>query len=110
MLFAIFLPSRYPVVNHAQLSVGRWLSAEHFTVAGILAANDLLYSPDGKSQILAVQPASHSDQPNGHHHRHHPTIFVGVADIAAEARPYPVEFLEARSSLPKGQRRKFQLS
>ena len=107
MLFAIFLPSRYPGVNYAKLSVGRWLSAEHFTVAGILAANGLLYSHDGRSQILADRPSSHSGQPNGQHRRHHPMIFAGVAAVAAVARPYPVEFLKARSSLPKGQRHHF---
>ena len=106
MLFAIFLPSRYLGVNYVHLSVGRWLSAEHFTVAGKLAANGLLYSHDGKSQILADRLASHLDQSNGLYHRHHPTIFAGVA-ASAVARPYPVEFSKARSSLPTGQRHHF---
>ena len=76
-------------------------------MAGILAANDLLYSHDGKGQILADRPASHSGQTNGQNHRHHPTIFAGVAAVAAVARPYPVEFLKARSSLRKVQRHYF---
>ena len=107
MLFAIFLPSRYPGVNYAYLSVGHWLSAEHFTVTGILAASGLLYTHDGKGQILADLLASHSGQPNGRHHPHQLTIFAGVADVDAVARPYLVEFLKARSSLPKAQRHHF---
>ena len=108
MLFAIFLPSRYPGVNYAKLSVGRWLSAQDFTVAGILAASGLLYSRDGRGQILANRPASHLDQPNCQNHRHRPTTFAGVAAVAAAvARPYPVEFSKARSSLPIGQRHHF---
>ena len=76
-------------------------------MTGILAASGLLYSHDGKGQILADRPASHSGQPNGQRHPHQPTIFAGVADVDALARPYLVEFLKDRSSLPKTQRHHF---